>query len=253
VTINLAPELLAGFLFALVRSGAWMLLTPPFSSSAIPVRVKVAISAALAFTMAPSLDADPEILQFWPFFSTLVYQAVVGLALGFVVLLVFSAVQAAGEMVDFSAGFSAASMYDPLSNASSSPIGRLYQLLAITILFAINGHLLLVRGFIGSFEAAPISGLRFDDLGRLLTRDLVTFLVSALEIAAPLLAALFMAEVVMGLLGRAAPQANVMVVGFAIKILLVLVLVGLAMPVLPGAVSTILDRAVRHGFGLAGG
>jgi flagellar biosynthetic protein FliR len=144
-------------------------------------------------------------------------------------------------------------MYDPLSNASSSPIGRLYQLLAITILFAINGHLMLVRGFLASFQAAPISGLRFDDLGRLLTRDLVAFLVSALEIAAPLLAALFLAEVVLGLLGRAAPQANVMVVGFGLKIMLTLLLVGLALPILPGAVDTILDRVIRHGFGLAGG
>src|SRR5690606_26734237 len=135
----------------------------------------VGISATLALVLAPGFDGGESSLETAPFVAGLAYQALVGLALGFGVLLLFAAVQAAGQMIDLSAAFSSATMYDPFSNASASPMGRLYQMMAITILFAIDGHLMLVRGLLASFEAAPLGGLRLDDLGAFLVRDVTTF------------------------------------------------------------------------------
>lgn len=253
MTITIAPELLAGFFFALVRTSAWITVTPPFSSNAISFRVKIAIAAAISFNLAPKLGNHPEAFEFWNFVAGIVYQAVVGLALGFLVLLLFSAVQVAGELLDFFAGFSAASVYNPLSNNYATPLGRVYQLLATMILFAINGHLILVRGFMSSFAAAPLSGLRLNQLGDVFTRDILAFVVSAIEIASPLLAALFLTEILLGLLARSAPQMNVLVFGFTLKILLVLLLVGLALPILPDAVSNLLDKIMTHSAALVGG
>ena len=245
MTVQLAPELLAGFLFALVRTSAWIVLAPPFASSSIPSRVKVIISASIALFLAPSLKGHPELFEVGPFIAGIAYQAFIGLALGFTVLVIFSAVQAAGELVDLFSGFSAAQLYDPFSNASASPMGRLYQMVAIGLLFAMNGHLMLVRGFMESFQAAPLAGPRLDDLARLFTHDVAALLVSAVEMAAPLLAALFLTELAMGLLGRAAPQTNVLALSFGIKIFVVLVLAGIALPLLPGAVADITKEIVR--------
>ena len=253
MTVSLSSELLVGFLFALVRTSAWIVVAPPFSSSTIPARVKVVVAAGIAVVLAPSLGSHPELFEVGPFLGGLAYQAFTGLALGFLVLLVFAAVQAAGELIDLFSGFTAASLYDPFSNASATPMGRLYQMVAIGILFAVNGHLMLVRGFMESFEHAPLQGPRLDDLGRLLTHDLAGFMVSALEIAAPMLAALFLAEIAMGLLAKAAPQSNVMVLGFAVKIMLVLVLGTLALPLLTDAVPSLVEDVVRNGTRLVRG
>jgi len=244
MTIQIAPDLLVGFLFALVRASAWIVVTPPFNASGIPARVRIAVAAAIAFLLAPTLGHRPDAFDLAPFLSGLVYQVAVGLALGFLVQLVFAAVQAAGELIDFFSGFSAASIFDPFTQANASPFGRLYQLLATAILFALNGHLLLLRGFIQSFEAAPLGGLNFNRLDSLLTSNVLTFFLAAVEIAAPLLAALFCAEIVLGLLTKAAPQMNVLQFGFALKILIVLLLAGVALPALPDAVGRLLERVV---------
>ncbi len=253
MVIDIDPTLLAGFLFALVRTGAWIAVAPPFSSSGIPVRVKLGISVAMSLMLAPTFDGGPEVLETFAFLSALVYQALVGLALGFAVYLLFAAVQAAGEMIDMSGAFSSASLYDPFSNAASTPIGRMFQMLAITILFVTNGHVLLMRGLMTSFEAAPLSGLRLESVADFLVRDISTFFVAAVQIAFPMLAALFLAEVALGLLTRAAPQINILVIGFNVKVLVLIFMTGLTLAVLPAAVERIVEQAVMAPRGWFGG
>lgn len=254
MTLQVASDQLVGFLLALVRTSAWLVVCPPFNTQAFPVRVKVGLAAALAVMLAPTLGSQPRLLEdTWAFAAALAYQAFTGLALGFAVYAVFAVVQAAGELLDLQAGFAAAAIYDPFTNAATTPIGRLHQLVVIAILFAINGHLVLVRGFITSFQAAPLAGPRLDDLGRLLTEDVARFLLAALQIAAPILAALFLADLVLGLLSRAAPQLNILVFGFALKIGLALVLVAVVLPVMPDTVTGLLERAVRSFGVLLGG
>jgi flagellar biosynthetic protein FliR len=252
MNVALPTELLAGFLLALVRTSAWLVVTPPFNSNAIPQRVKVGLAASLALVLSPSVKLDPALFQFWPFATAVAYQAFVGLVLGFAVYLIFAVVQIAGELVDLQSGFSAASLYDPFTNAAATPIGRLYQLMAVTMLFAINGHLLLVRGFINSYQAAPLSGVTLQEVASLFTTELGRFLMSAVEIAAPLVAALFLTELAMGLLNRAAPQVNVLTIGFIVKILLALLLVGVALPLLPGVVEGLLGDALASMTRLTG-
>ncbi|MFP3906262.1 MAG: flagellar biosynthetic protein FliR [Acidimicrobiales bacterium] len=244
MVLDIDPTLLAGFLFALVRTGAWLAVAPPFNSNAVPIRVKLAISVSLAMLLAPTFDADPGVLETTTFVTMLAYQALVGVALGFVVQLFFAAVQAAGQMIDVAGAFASASLYDPFSNASSTPMGRLFQIVAITILFAIDGHLMLVRGLMASFEAAPLSGLQLDGYAEFLVGDVTTFFVAAAQIAFPMLAALFLAEVALGLLSRAAPQINILVIGFNVKILVLIFLGGLTLAVLPGAVARIVEQSV---------
>lgn len=253
MNVGIDPGLLAGFLLALVRTSAWVAVTPPFSNGAIPGRVKVLLAAGLSVSVAPQLDYDPSIYEIPNFLAAVAYQTITGLALGFVVYLVFAVVQAAGELIDLQAGFSAAQLYDPFTQAAATPIGRLYQLVALAILFAINGHLLLVRGFLRSFEAAPLGGVDFDRMSVVVTSNLGNFLVSAMEIAAPLLAALFLAEIVLGMLTKAAPQVNILQIGFIAKILMALLMVGLAMPLLPEVIRSLTDRSIRLGDAIVGG
>jgi flagellar biosynthetic protein FliR len=252
VAIDVDPTLLAGFFFALVRAGAWVAIAPPFSSNAVPVQVKLAISMGLAMAMAGSFEPQGDPLDTVPFLTTLAYQAFVGVALGFAVYLLFAAVQAAGQMIDISGAFSSATLFDPFSNAASTPMGRIFQIVSITILFAVDGHLVIVNGLLTSFRAAPLGGLRIDGLASFLVDNVTTFFVAAIQIAFPMLAALFLAEVALGLLNRAAPQINILVIGFNVKVLVLIFLGGLTLSVLPGSVERLVEQGVlapRSWFG----
>ena len=247
MTIDLAPETLTAFLLAMVRAIAWIIVAPPFSTRAIPIQVKIGLAAALALAVGPGLQALSVPIETAPLIGAVVTQVAVGLMLGFLTMLLISAVQAAGEMIDMFGGFSISSAFDPMSQSSAGIFGRFYNLLAITLLFAINGHLLLIRGFYTSFEAVPLSGIPMMNLSGVFTDTLGRFAIAALEIAAPLLAVLFLAEVALGLLSRAAPQMNVFALGFSLKILVTLGLAGLAIPILPGAITSLAETAVRTG------
>ena len=240
-------DLVLGFVLAVVRSAAWLAVAPPFNTRMIPAPAKVAFAVALAIPVAPRIAATAPPPEVGPLIMATLLQVAAGLALGFVVQLLFAAVQAAGELIDLFAGFTIAATYDPFTNANQAVFGRLYQLLAIAMLFAVDGHLMLVNGLLSSFDAVP-SGM--PDLGATsgdLLDALGLFFLSALEIAAPVIGALFLTEVALGLLSKAAPQMNVFTLGFPIKILLTFGLVGLALPLLPSAVDGLVEAGVRAG------
>jgi flagellar biosynthetic protein FliR len=245
--LQLAAPLLVAFLLAMARAGAWILVAPPFAGRLLPTQVKTGLAAALALAAAPRLAAHPVPLEAAPLVGAAALQVTVGLALGLSTLILLSAAQAAGELIDLAGGFSAAQALDPLTNLSASVFGRFYQLLATTVLFVIGGHLVLVRGFLASFAAVGLSAPALGELSRVLLRDLAMFLVAALEIAGPLLAALFLTDIVLGLLSRAAPQLNVFSLGFALKIAMTLLLAGVALTSLPGEVGSLLEHALRAG------
>ena len=247
MTASMPTDLVLGFVLAVVRAAAWLMVVPPFNTRMLPTQAKVAFAVAMAIPVAPRLAATAPAPEVGPLVMATLLQIAVGLALGFVVQLMFAAVQAAGELIDLFAGFTIAATYDPFTSANQAVFGRLYFLLAMALLFASDGHVLLVHGFLTSFDAVPshIPDMQATS-GELLTL-LSTFFLSALEIAAPLLGVLFLAEVTMGLLSKAAPQMNVFTLGFPIKILLSIGLVGLALPLLPGAVDKLLETAVRSG------
>ena len=244
--INAAPEAITGFVLVLVRAIAWIIIAPPFSMKAIPIQVKLGLAAALALSTGPGLAGQSVPLETVPLIGATLTQVAIGLTLGFLTMMLISAVQAAGEMIDMFSGFSISAAFNPLSDSSGGVFARFYHLLALTLLFAINGHLLLIRGFLTSFKAVPLSGVPLTDLSGLFIDTIGQFVLAAVEIAAPLLAVLFLAEIGLGLLSRAAPQMNVFALGFTIKILVALGLAGLAIPVLPGAVTSLVEGAVRN-------
>jgi len=234
-------ELIAGLL-ATIRVSAWLVVAPPFSNRGIPSLVKVALAMAIALPLTPRLAAQAPSAELGPLLTAVLFQVVVGLSLGFLTQLLFAAVQAAGELIDFFSGFTLASAFDPGSNISVSVFGRFYQLVAVTLLFALNGHLLLLRGFVGSFTVFPMHPVSIGILTRTVTENVGTLVVSSLEIAAPVLIVLFLAELALGLVNRAVPALNVLVMSFPVKILLTLSLTGIAVTALPGVVQFLLDH-----------
>lgn len=243
--VRVDAVLLLGFCLGLVRAAAWVSFSPPFSAMALPVRVRLAFSMALALSVAGRL-ADPSLLDsdIIGLIGVLLAQAFSGAALGFAVHVLFAALAAAGDMIDSLAGFAIGATIDPLTGAGSSPFARLYQLLGVAFLFATGGHLLVVRGFIRSVELGTLELSSLGAFASGLLQLLGVMLLAALEIAIPVLAALFLAEVALGLISRAAPQLNVYVMGFALKTVIALVLASATLTMLGSAAESLVGRAV---------
>ncbi|MEM1331869.1 MAG: flagellar biosynthetic protein FliR [Actinomycetota bacterium] len=248
-----APQLL-GFALALVRTTAWVSICPPFNSPAVPRRVRVGLASAIALLLAGriSVAVDPA-MSTGEFVVIALAQVMAGLTLGFVVYMLFAAIRAAGELIDLQVGFALGAVLDPLTGASASPIGRFHQLLAITILFAIDGHTLVVRGYLRSVEAVPLGGLDVARIADEMISLLGTFMIAAVEIGLPVLAALFLSEIALGLLGKAAPQMNILIIGFAAKSFMAFALLSVTIVATPDTVESLLVRSLRSAGRLIGG
>jgi flagellar biosynthetic protein FliR len=254
MTWDLSSNMLIAVLLASVRAAAWLVICPPFNTKWIPVQIKVLLAVAIAFAVSPVLAGQVPPLEPGALLVSAAEQVVVGAALGFLTALLFAAVQAAGNMIDLLGGFSMASAFDPLSGASTSVFGRFYNLLAVTLLFASQGHQLILHGFARSYRSLPLEGtLSLETLQALLTSGLTQMFLAALQIAGPLIAVLFLADVGLGLLNRVAPALNAFSIGFPIKILVTIGLVGLALAGMPGIVGGIVERAVEAVMRAGGG
>jgi flagellar biosynthetic protein FliR len=241
-------------LLATVRTSAWLIICPPFNGRLLPGTVKGLLAFALAMPMVPKLAASAPSLDAASLLVSAVEQAVIGLALGFVTSLFFAAIQAAGDLIDFFGGFSVAQAFDPFSGQQSSVFGRFYRLIAVTLLFVTDAYQLVIRGFLNSFDTLPLDGaFSLANLNKLLTHGLGEMFMSALQIAGPLIAVLFVTDVALGLLNRVAPSLNAFALGFPAKIFLTLGLGGTAIMVLPRVVDGLVDQAVEATVWLAGG
>ncbi|RBY74359.1 flagellar biosynthetic protein FliR [Geodermatophilus sp. TF02-6] len=245
---------LAALLLGTARATGFVLLAPPFNSRSIPAPVKGALAMALSVALLTRTAPDlPEPTAGFLVVGA-VTEVVIGAALGFVVQVLFAAVQYAGDLIDVTGGFSLQPAYDPLSMTTSSSIGRLHHLLATTLLFTSGGHLLIVRGFATSYEGLPVGGsFPADQFGQVLLTAFSMMFLAALQIAGPMVAVLLLADVALALLSRAAPALNVFAIGFPVKITLTLALLGLTFPLLPPALDTLLEQATRAMVSLRSG
>jgi flagellar biosynthetic protein FliR len=245
---------LAALLLGTARATGFVVLAPPFNSRTIPMPVKgafaLALSVLLSTQIAPGL---PEITTGF-LLVTAVTEALIGAALGFVVQVLFTAVQMAGDLIDVTGGFSLQPAYDPLAMTQNSSIGRLHHLLASTLLFTSGGHLMIVKGFATSYEGLPVGGeVPTDQLASVLVTAFSMMFLAALQIAGPMVAVLLLADVALALLSRAAPALNIFSFGFPLKILLTLTMLGLTFPLLPPALDTLMEHAARAMVSLRSG
>lgn len=244
---RLEATMLAG-----VRLVAFFVIAPPFSYRAFPGTVKVILGIGLAIGVAPKVAEGYHALDTGPFLLALVTQLVVGLALGFLVFLVFAAVQSAGALVDLFGGFTLAQAFDPQSQVNGAQFTRLFQMASLALLFASGGYQLIVGGLVRSFDAVPlvapdgtVGTFALSGMAALLVTALSQMFLATLQIAGPLVVVLFLADVGLGLLTRVAPALNAFQMGFPIKIGLTVVFAGALFMALPSVVSSLTGDAVQ--------
>jgi len=244
VTLDVAPGWLQAVMRAGVRLAAFMVLAPPFSHNAIPRQVRAVLAVSLGLAVAGSAAPAHEPVGTATLLGQLVAEAVTGAMLGVLVLVVFSAVTAAGSHLDLFGGFSLGMAYDPQTHVNGSQFTRLFALLTVVLMFASDAYQLVVLGLVRSYEAVPVGALAGVPAQSFITALSGSF-VAGLQIAGPIVVVLFLADVGLGLVTRVAPALNAFALGFPLKIFLTLALVGTVLVALPHALSALTTQALR--------
>ena len=253
MTISLAAEPVLAYLLASLRIGAWLFLVPPFAGRTIPTQAKVVLAVGLALAVGPSVASQGVPTGGAELIVVAVTQVVVGAALGFVAMVLLGAIAAAGSLIDVFGGFALAQGFDPLSVQMNTIFGKFHQLLATMLLFASGGHLVIIGGLLKTFDVMPLGVSPHLGSTSLLIEAFSTFFLTALQIALPMIAVLFIADLGLALLTKVAPQMNALNVMFPAKIALTLMLVGLSFPVLPEATTRLVDLVTQATAAIAGG
>lgn len=241
-------QLIATFLTISVRLSGLFLFAPFFGSEAIPPRVKAGLVLAVSLlffpVLAPSLAHHD--VGTWPGF--VLTEFVIGMGLGIATRLVFDAMQMAGQILSTQMGFSLINILDPQTQVDSTVVALFHQTITMLIFLRMDVHLWLLRALGRSYLALPPGSAH---LSRVFTMTAVhacgEVFTLGVQIAAPVLSATFLADIVLGLLGKASPQMPLMLLGTPLKTLLGLGLLFFALKYWPG----MLERLFLHSMSLS--
>lgn len=209
------------FFWPFVRISALMAVFPVLSSRTVPMRVKLLVSIIMTIAVLPSIQfttpVDPFTQEGLLLAAT---QAGIGLAMGLVFVVVFQAFTLAGQMIANAMGLGFASMVDPATGINSPVISQIFTVLVSLLFVVMNGHLLVIRMLADSFDAMPLNGsfLSPTSLQSIALWGSQLF-IWGMMVALPVLTALLMVNIALGVISRAAPTLNIFSIGFVITIL----------------------------------
>jgi len=248
IAITPLIEELARYVWPFVRIGAFLMVMPVIGGSFVPARVRLLLALALTIVITPLVPraAYPEVLSLAGL-VTMTQEIGIGVAMGFLVQLVFDAIALGGQVIGMSMGLGFAVFMDRARGVSIPVLGQLFLLLAMLIFLAIDGHLAMIELLASSFHSWPISesGLTVPVLAAVLEWSGHLFTL-ALKIALPAVTALLVVNLSFGVMSRAAPTLNLFAVGFPVAMLLGFAAIWLSMGNLTENVSSYISLALLH-------
>ncbi len=217
----LDPHVILTFLFALMRVSLVLFLMPFFGGQTLPAPVKAALCLTLTFALWPRLPLAGHELPAHPFGLALMLasELILGLVLGLAIRFLFAAIQTGGQLIGFQMGFAMVNAVDPDSGVSEAVTAHFLYMVSLLTFLTFNGHLYLLDGLLKSFDFIPPGGINVSHglASQIFLLSGQIFLL-AIQIGAPALAAILLTDLALALVSRAAPQMNVLIIGFPIKI-----------------------------------
>ncbi|QHI97936.1 flagellar biosynthetic protein FliR [Xylophilus rhododendri] len=237
---------LSPILWPFLRVLGMFSVAPIFSMRSIPVRAKVGLALLIAIAAQPSLTGQPIIDVNSPgAMGAVVQQVGVGMAIGFAVRLVFSAVELAGELIGLQMGLNFASFFNPASGGQASAVSAFFGQISLLLFIVVNGHLTLVMAVVRSFRTFPADGNILEVLAKIQLYQLGTELfASALWIALPMIALLVFTSLALGIISRVAPQMNIYAIGFPITLSVGMVGIAATLPMLDTPLLALMEKVI---------
>jgi flagellar biosynthetic protein FliR len=232
-------------LWPFVRIGACVMVMPVITGSFVPQRVRLLLALAMTIVITPVLPAVPDVDVLSVAGMILMLQEIaIGIAMGFVVQLVFDAIALGGQVIAMSMGLGFAVFVDRQRGINMPVLGQLFLMLAMLIFLSLDGHLALIRLLADSFRTLPMAtGLNHVAVSQLLAWTGQLFVV-AMAISLPAVTALIIVNLSFGIMSRAAPTLNLFAVGFPVAMLSGFVVIFLSMESLTANVARSLAAAL---------
>lgn len=244
---------IAFYAFPLARILGLVATAPLWSTAGIPRQTRLVLGLAIAIAIAPALPPMPSVQPaslagLW----ILGQQMLIGIAMGFAARVVFAAVDMAGTYIGFQMGLGFATFYDPLEGAQTPVLAEFIGLLALLLFMALDGHLLYISTLAQSFHAIPVGPEALSPNSWRNIAELGSKIFSAgLLLALPVLVALMITNIALGVLTKAAPQLNLFALGFPLTLIGGFVAIGLSLNYLAVPLQALYDYALRAMLGFA--
>lgn len=235
---------LAAFIYPLARILAMLAAAPVFNNTGMPRQTRLIFGIAISLAIVPALPPMETIPPgSWHGIAVLGQQILIGAIFGLTLRIMFTAVDIAGEIIGLQMGLSFASFFDPRNSAQTSVMSSFLGLIMTLLFLAMNGHLLMLSVLAESFQLLPVSTTAFAASGfsALLAWSAVMF-ATGLMLALPLITALLIANISLGVLARIAPQLNIFAVGFPVTIVTGYAMLLFSLPHFGGVLQHLYDQ-----------
>ena len=240
---------ITSFIWPLTRILGLIAIAPIFGNSAIPVRVKISFGIMLALIVAPTLHdlphVDPVSL---PGMLILAQQFIIGIAMGFTIQIVFASVDLAGNLIGMAMGLGFASFFDPQTHGSTPALSQFLTLVGTMLFLSFDLHLALLTTLVDSFNTLPIGsgkGLQPSVWFSLVQSASIIFS-AGVQLALPVIAALLVTNIALGILTRAAPQLNLFGIGFPITMTVGFLMILIIMPYMTAPLHKLFELGIER-------
>ena len=213
--------LVTSYFWPFARIAAFIAVAPIFGARIVPKKIRLMIAVALTMVIVPILP--PPAVGIDPLgvdgMLTTMAQVMIGLAMGFAMKLMFSAIETGGHLMAQTMGLGFAQMNDPANGVTVPVVSQFYIIMATLLFLALNGHLVMIDVLAESFSMLPVSmqGISPDGIWVLISWSSWIF-TGAVLMSLPVVVALLLINVAFGVMMRAAPQLNVFAVGFPLTL-----------------------------------
>ncbi|WP_199617985.1 flagellar biosynthetic protein FliR [Paenibacillus alkalitolerans] len=234
--MELALTFFPNALLIFCRITGFFVTAPVFSAqNNVPVQFRIGISVFLTLIAFFGSGTQTPVPWDGAFALYAIRETLIGVLLGFLAYLFFTVVQIAGSFIDMQMGFGIANVIDPMTGAQSPIFGSFKFIVAMLIFLMIDGHHYLIAAILDSYQAIPLNNSFFEKIAsgtvtELLVRSMSVGFTLAFQMAAPIVASMFLVDVALGILSKTAPQFNIFVVGMPLKILIGLMITFLLVP-----------------------
>lgn len=233
------------FMFPMARILALLATAPLFNNIALNMQTRLICGIAIAIALAPALPPLPHMpADSWQAGATLLQETLIGTIMGFSLRIIFASIDIAGDLIGMQMGLSFAILYDPQTAGQTPVITNFLTLITMLIFLASNGHLLLISLLAESYELLPISTVPFaaDSLRTVVASAAVLFSLG-LMMSMPIVAALLITNIGLGVLTRVAPTLNLFAVGFIVTLTAGFIVFALTLPYIGAALERLFELA----------
>ncbi len=229
------------FLLVMVRTSGIFIFSPFFSAQNIPNIMKIGLTFSVSLLISSILPVLPNLTN--QILLIIIFKEfMIGVIIGFISYAFFSSFYVMGQIIDMKIGFGMVNVVDPQSKVQVPLMGNFYYILAFLLLLSFDGHHFIISGLLDSYESIPIGAFKYsEETINLLVGSLSKSFEIGFKLSAPIVAIIFLTDIVLGIMSKTIPQMNVFVVGMPLKVLVGMFIVLVSMPIFYSAVNGIFN------------